>query len=222
MTAGTGIPKKTKVHCNNCSGETNHEVLHVEQTSWEDERHHVTGGDTYSTLRCCGCEKIRLRHSSWCSEDDDPHVTYFPPSIFRKQPEWFQQLWLDLGSDDEFVYKRLEEIYVAIQHNLLSLAAMGVRSLLERIMITKAGDLGTFVQNIAAFEKLGFVSSKQRERLEAILEAGHATIHRAYEPTRDDVVTLVDLTEHIVQTVYLHEPRIVELKKRVPARTKKK
>lgn len=89
-------------------------------------------------------------------------------------------------------------------------------------MITKAGDLGTFVQNIAAFEKLGFVSSKQRERLEAILEAGHATIHRAYEPTRDDVVTLVDLTEHIVQTVYLHEPRIVELKKRVPARTKKK
>ena len=99
---------------------------------------------------------------------------------------------------------------------------MGVRSLLEKIMVSKTGDLGSFVQNIAEFERLGYVSRIQRERLEAILEAGHAAIHRTFKPSKKDVITLVDLTEHIVETVYLHEAKVTALKKRVPPRVPKK
>jgi hypothetical protein len=97
---------------------------------------------------------------------------------------------------------------------------MGVRALLEQIMISKSGDHGTFAKNIAEFEKIGHVSKLQRERLEAILEAGHAAIHRAYKPGVKDVITLLDITEHIVESVFLHEAKIRELSKRVPARVK--
>lgn len=179
------------------------------------------GSDTYETLKCCGCEAIELRHTSWFSEDDAATVHYFPPAIFRRSPEWFDDLWLTLtNTDDEFVEKLLKEIYVALQNDLPSLATMGVRALLERIMVSRAGDKGSFADNIAEFERLGHVSKLQRERLEAILEAGHAAMHRAYSPKVKDVVTLLDITEHIVESVFLHQAKVEELKKEVPPRQK--
>jgi Domain of unknown function (DUF4145) len=214
----------TKAHCNNCSGERNHEVLHSEKTEWDDSENawngnFVSGSKTYETLKCCGCENIKLRYTSWFSEDDEDTVNYFPAAIFRRKPDWFDDLWLELGPEDQFVQRLLKEIYVALQNNLPNLATMGVRSLLEKVMVSKTGDQGSFVKNIAEFEKLGYVSRIQRERLEAILEAGHATIHRTFTPSTQDVITLVDLTEHIVETVYLHEGKVEELKKRVPPRS---
>jgi hypothetical protein len=197
-------------------------VLHKVSTEWSDEEHGINGGDVYSTLQCAGCDGIKLRHRSWFSEAPEDTITFFPPAIFRNKPEWLSQLWLELDSDNDFVSTRLDEIYVALQHNLASLAAMGIRSLLERIMIAKVGqDFGTFTKNSAEFEKLGYLSKKQHERLDAILDAGHATIHRAFEPSKADIITLVDLTEHIVETVYLHEGQVEKLKKRVPARKRK-
>ena len=168
-----------------------------------------------------GCENIKLRHVSWFSEDDGPTTNYFPPAIFRQQPSWFKDLWAELPFDDDFVEPMLKEIYVALQNNLPRLAAMGVRSLIETVMIAKSGDHGTFSRNMEEFEKAGYVSKIQKERVEAILEAGHAAIHRAFKPSNDDVVTLVDITEHIIETVYLHEGKIKELKKRVPPKKAK-
>lgn len=210
----------TKAHCNACGGERNHNVLHSERTTWEDHEYPISGSDTYETLKCCGCEAIRLRHTSYFSEDDETKVYYFPPATFRRSPDWLSDLWHELKAEDEFVEALLKEIYVALQNNLPSLATMGVRALLEKIMISQAGDHGTFAKNIAEFEKLGHVSKRQRERLEAILDAGHAAIHRAYTPKVKEVITLLDITEHIIESVFLHEAKIKELKKRVPARGK--
>jgi len=212
---------KTSAHCNNCGGDRNHEVLHAEKTSWSDDESAISGGDTYETLKCCGCEMVKLRHSSWCSEDEGENVHYFPPAIFRRTPSWFDTLWLELKSEDEFVETLLKEIYVAVQNNLPSLATMGVRALLERIMISRSGDLGSFARNIGEFEKSGHVSKLQRERLEAILEAGHAAMHRAYKPRKQDVITLLDITEHVIESVFLHDSRVAELKANVPSRAKR-
>jgi Domain of unknown function (DUF4145) len=210
----------TKAHCNSCGKYRNHEILHSELTSWADSDYDVSGNDSYETLKCCGCELIKLRHTSWNSEERESSVYYFPPEIFRRNPDWFSDLWRELNGEHEFVEDLLKEIYIALQNNLPSLATMGIRALLEQIMISKSGDHGTFAKNIAEFERLGHVSKLQRERLEAILEAGHAAIHRAYKPKIKDVITLLDITEHIVESVFLHEAQIEALKKRVPARVK--
>lgn len=208
----------TKAHCNKCGGDRNHEILHSEKSERDYGEYPMSGGDTYETLKCSGCDDIKLRHTSWFSEPGTDIVNYFPPAIFRRTPEWFNELWSELHVDDKFVETLLKEIYVALQNNLPSLAAMGIRSLIEKVMVSKVGDQGSFVRNLAQFEKLGYVSKIQRERLEAILDAGHAAIHRTFVPSTKDVITLVDLTEHIVETVYLHEAKVDELKKRVPPR----
>jgi uncharacterized protein DUF4145 len=167
-------------------------------------------------LRCNGCDDIKFRYMPWCSGDDGPTITYFPPSIFRPKPGWLNILWFQGGA---VVQELLSEVYSALQNNQPRLAAMGVRATLEQIMVSKVGDQGSFAKNLAEFQAKGFVSPVQRERLEAILDAGHASIHRSYKPSQVDLVTLVDLSEHIVETVYLHESAVASLKNRVPPRS---
>lgn len=206
----------TKAHCNECGGERNHYLLHSTAEQWAEGEVH--GHDTYQTLKCCGCDTITLRHISWFSEEDEAKVYYFPPAMFRKPPEWFDSLWEVLEPDEGNIGLLLREVYVAIQNDLPSLAAMGVRALLENLMVQKTGDHGSFNRNLNEFERLGHLSTRQRERLETILEAGHAAIHRAFRPKTTDIVTLLDITEHIIESVFLHDPKVHELKERIPPR----
>ncbi|KIL99372.1 hypothetical protein CCC_04143 [Paramagnetospirillum magnetotacticum MS-1] len=51
-----------------------------------------------------------------------------------------------------------------------------------------------------------------------ILEAGHATMHRAYDPSDQDIDTLLDTVETMVEQVYIHPIRAEEMKGRIPPR----
>ncbi|KGH02963.1 DUF4145 domain-containing protein [Comamonas thiooxydans] len=211
-----------KAHCNVCGGDRNHDVLHSELTTWEDRNQGVFGGDRYETLKCCGCEAIKLRHVSSFSEDDTVSVTYFPPAVFRRHPEWFEDLCNEIPPGNEFVVSLLNEIYVALHNNLTSLATMGVRALLEKVMISQIGDQGSFFSHVKKFEELGHLSKLQRARLDVILDAGHAAMHRIYSPNSSDVITLLDIAENIIESVFVHDHRVEKLKKNVPIKQSKK
>jgi hypothetical protein len=43
-------------------------------------------------------------------------------------------------------------------------------------------------------------------------------MHRGYEPTIEDLVTLMDITEATIQSAYLHEQRVQALQGRIPPR----
>lgn len=209
----------TIAHCNSCAGERNHEVLHSEHESWQDEEWSTSGWDTHEMLKCCGCNAIKLRHTSLHEYSGGPIVTYFPAPACRPSPAWFNELFfMKLSSNDKFVKHILQEIYSALYHNLPSLAAMGVRSLLENIMVSQVGDQGSFACNLKVFEEGGYVSRIQREHLETVLEAGHAVARRAYLPSERDVIALVDIAEHIVESIYLNEDKVKSLKSSVPPR----
>ena len=210
--------KKTKAHCNTCLGERNHEVLFVETTSWYDDDSDFSGRDQYEMLKCGGCDSVILRHSSWFSEDqpDEPSVDCYPPATYRKDPAWV----LDMsGKGAQFARSLLKEIYIGMQNGMKMTVAMGVRSLMEYVMIDSVGDQGSFGKNLAEFANKGFISQKQKDILEVVLEAGHATTHRAYKPSDADLATSVDIAESVLQTVYVHPDKAAELKERVPKRT---
>ena len=212
----------TEAHCNSCGENRNHEILHSVGTTWENAEFGLCGVKIYQTLKCCGCEDIKLRYRSFTDDDDESaYVLYFPPKISRRAPNWFCNLRLNLKADDAFVEVLLNEIYVAFQNNLSSLSTMGIRALLEKIMISKVEDKGTFKEKTEKFEKLGYVSTLQRERLDTILEAGHAAMHREYTPDMEAMSIILDITEHIVETVFLHEAKVAHLKTKIPAKKRK-
>jgi hypothetical protein len=220
--------KETKAHCNVCGGSRTHKVLFSEESSWNDDDNGVCGGDTYDMLKCGGCDSIKLRLKEWCSEDPCnekghliPRISYYPSAVFRPKPRWLVDLMLEVSWDEGNVHELLSEIYVALQNDQRALAAMGIRALLEKIMVEKSGDHGTFAANLKEFENQGYVSRIQRERLETILEAGHAAMHRLYKPSKVDLVTLVDIAESVVESIYIHGAKVEKLKNGIPPRAPK-
>jgi hypothetical protein len=97
---------------------------------------------------------------------------------------------------------------------------MGIRALLERVMIERVGDKGSFNQNLAAFQTQGYIGQVQKDILDATLEVGHASIHRNYNPSRRDLEHILDIAENIIEALYISPEQAAALKKRIPLRTK--
>jgi len=211
--------KVTTAHCNDCGGDRRHDVLHSETKNFTIDDVGIWGGDRYETLRCRGCEGIRLRHTTWDSErrqhEEEDQVVYYPPAAARREPPWMFDLWLDQPG----IGGLLREVYIALQNGSARLAGMGIRALVEQVMIDKVKDQGTFGKNLTAFEQAGYISSRQAAALADILDAGHATMHRGWVPSQEDLGTLLDVTETMIETVYFHEGKAALLKRRVPPRT---
>lgn len=218
--------KITKAYCSNCLGERRHEILHNEKIyfSQDNEDGHpiVDGENIYNLLKCCGCEGITLQHKHWFSEDIGDygkpvlHVEYYPHATYRAEPDWLYDL------DDQFVRSLLREIYSSLRNGTRCLAAMGIRAVLEHVMIDKVDDNGSFVKNLSKFKEEGFISRIQHENLELIIEAGHATMHRAFHPNQEQLNALVDITESVLEAIYINASKAEVLKDKIPKRKKRK
>lgn len=214
----------TKSLCNQCVGERNHTILHSETKSGSDELQGYHWTIKHEMLKCQGCDTISLRRTGWDSESLDeygrpePSISHFPPAVFRRQPEWLSELSMLFLFDieKEFITDLIHELYICIQNDCRRSAAMAVRALLEQVMIDKVGDQGTFAKNIAEFQAKGFISTTQQEFLQTVIEAGHATMHRAFKPSKQDLIALVNIAESVVESAYINENRAAELKKRIP------
>jgi hypothetical protein len=95
---------------------------------------------------------------------------------------------------------------------------MGIRALLEQVMIAKVGDKGTFPKNLHAFCEAGFISTIQRDAIKHIIDVGHAAIHRKFKPTQRDLNTALDITEGVLAAIYVHPGAATDLSHRIPTR----
>jgi hypothetical protein len=130
--------------------------------------------------------------------------------------------YLDDEAAPKVIIDTMREIYVALQNNLLRLVTMGIRATLDRVMVDKIGDCGNFVNKLDALQKADYLSQRQRNDLEIILEAGHAAAHRGWAPTEQQITTLLDITESLIANIYMHGPRAERLGRQVPMRPKPK
>jgi len=105
----------------------------------------------------------------------------------------------------------LEEIYIATQNDCPRLAIMGVRAVLEQVMIVKVGDQGTFGGNLKAFADAGYVSVVQYDTLKVILDAGHAVTHRGFSPKKEHLNAALDVMEGILAALYVHDEDVKRL-----------
>ena len=224
-------PEPLKENCNKCLGWKNHVVVHSEITGWnediDDDNPGITisGGDIWDLMRCLGCDTVKLKHRSWFSEATDERgnpavdVEYFPPTITRQKPQWRRQ-FLPFNAYLNALNGLSDEIYGALAAGSFRLATMGIRALVERVMIDQVGDKKRFVDNIEAFFDAGHVAKNQQERFKGtLIEAGHAAMHRDFKPSADTVNTLLDIIEGIMHSIYYAPMLADQVKKTIPART---
>ncbi|HET6407816.1 MAG TPA: DUF4145 domain-containing protein [Chthoniobacteraceae bacterium] len=116
-----------------------------------------------------------------------------------------------------------DEIYSAHAAGAFALATMGIRALTEKIMVEQVGDKGTFAKTIEAFFAKGFIAPIQQEHFRSVLvEAGHAAMHRSFRPAREDVETLLDLVEGLVDAIYYQPLRASAVGQKLPPDTRPK
>jgi len=137
------------------------------------------------------------------------NVVYYPPAISRKEPEWLDSadgpFFLEF---DSTIRKLLKEIYTALHNDSRALAVMGICALIEHIMIEQVGDQGGVGSNVDRFIAGGYIAPKSEALFrEHLIESGHAAMHRAYFPKPSDISALLDITESLIETIYVHPHR---------------
>lgn len=209
-----------RANCNGCGGQKNHEVRDRIEVRERDVDDSVEWGTDDYFLKCQGCGSVKILHQTWFSEHTDERGnvvttdTYFPPSVFRRTPDWLMKL-----AQDAHLTILLSEVYRAIQNQAPSLAAMGLRSIIESVMIDKTGDQGTFKKNLEAFQRGGFISTVQVNVLQGALELGHASVHRGYVPTDEQIMISLETVENLVHILYVLDPDSQELLAKLPKRS---
>lgn len=136
---------------------------------------------------------------------------FFNEKVSTGKPEWYEFL----GETQKAL---ILEIDCALNNNLEALPTIGLRTLLEIIMVEKIGDIGTFAKKVERFTEQGYVTSEMSETLSHVLDAGNASAHRAYFPSREDLITCVELVKHLMHGIYILKPRVKKVADNTPKR----
>ena len=190
-------------NCNNCGGDRNAYVRATHAVPGSDGN--VSWATVMEILECGGCSGISVRRRYWFSEWEDVYedpltgqlvrdmpeeITCWPAKQTRALPDWADRL------ADGNLRQVMEEVYVAVDHGLVVLAAIGARTLLDRAMLLKVDDQKNgFRGKLDAMVAGGHMGSEEKDKLLIIADAGSAAAHRAHVPgekTLDSVLTAVE------------------------------
>jgi hypothetical protein len=234
--------KTTTAPCSSCLKTTFHNILHSEEREiprgwWPEDRQLLLETepgepdwkpDSFELIECAGCGRISHAHRymDLVLSSHEPEVVlgelvdYYPSPVARQKPAWLlRRVMVDgIPGVPGDIASLFDEVYEAVRGGQFRLAIMGIRALLEQVMITKIGDRGSFVRNLEAAHKEGFLSLIQRNAMSSILDAGHAAIHRLHEPTSEDLATALDIAEGICATIFVHPDAATAVSGRVPPR----
>jgi hypothetical protein len=148
------------------------------------------------------------------AENGETAVTREPPRRWRRPPEWIEQL-RDSASD---VAALMDEVYLAANDSQPRLLSMGVRAVLDRMMIQIVGDVGGFDQKLKRMRELGQLSDRHVDMLTTVIDAGSAAAHRGFNPPSELLQEMVTVIEVIIRDHFITGPMLDHLKRFVPPR----
>ena len=225
-----------EAHCPNCGPCRKADVLrrYIEGPDYGDYGDYSGEEDTiddYRILKCRGCEAIYVQRVTFTydlhlvGQDDfdpktgeynplfDPTTTYWPAPPRRKPPVWLVKI------QDQVLRGLLEEVYNALDADLRSIAAMGVRAALDRTFeLAGADPAHGFAQKLAALEEKDVIAAQEKELLLIMTDAGSAAAHRGWKPEPEELDDILATTEGLLQRVALLGPAAKKIKDRVPPR----
>ncbi|OEZ62097.1 DUF4145 domain-containing protein [Duganella sp. HH105] len=181
----------------------------------------------YPTFRDCVLQIQAVRVQSAASTSDLWNSLAFPAirptfSAVQQTNEFAVGLPVRLKNAlPEIQANLLSEVYLAINHKLLTLASMGLRAMIDMVCVEQVGDKGNFREKLTALHKLEIISNRQLGVLLTVIDAGNASAHRGFTPDESDIDTVLDVVEHLLSSVYVHPKGAAELAKNTPTRQSK-
>lgn len=221
-------------HCPECGPDRRADVVASHTEFWSDSVLPIHSETKFDILRCCGCSEVYVRKehyfSEWDSPEQDPHTgrwfmsahpetSLWPTPERRKRPIWSAQI------TDPVAHRLLDEVYRSLSDDTLTLAAMGVRALLDRTLeLAGADPAAGFQEKLRHLsqEDLGVIGKHEREILTVMTDAGSAAAHRGWKPDFDQLCTILDATESMLQRTAILPNKAAKLGGAVPPKPTRK
>ena len=190
----------------------------------------TTQQEDFRILKCLGCSAVYFQHESVFSEDwettfnpktgeheDDLRrvITHWPTPEKRKVPDWFYSL------EDENLRNILRETYRSHDDGRATLAAIGVRTALDRAFVLHGADPNsTFPEKLKHLEDSGLITAAERTFLEHIKNAGNAAAHRAWAPKPEVLMKMIEHMEAFLHRVFAQDAEAKLISEATPTRSR--
>lgn len=211
------MTNRTKIYCNYCKGQTNHEIKAVHHT-YHQEEHEINGilylepieESEWSFLVCCGCDAPTMEGKiNDCGQEYEN--IYYPERkiLHKRQKKAFRHL-------DRNLKKIYQEVFLAFEQELMIVTAMGIRALLEGICVSQGIDdqKGRSLHNkIEKLKELPQIPESIIDSLHQIKFIGNEAAHRLDHSDKDSLTKALDLLEALIFHLY-EAPKNLEEKSR--------
>lgn len=215
-------PEVQKAHCSQCGGIRNCDVRGEHVVREYDD--HYSCMIHWRILQCRGCEFVFVETSSTNSEDYEPYYEhdgsvgtrsvetkrYWPALSKRQRPDWLTAFGVSDPGDGEInaLDAALLELYDALDADLRMLAGIGIRTAYDIASELLGIDTElTFAKKMDALVTTNRITSLDRSRLEAMIDAGSASAHRGWRPQPHDLETMMDVLEHFIYETFVSPAR---------------
>ena len=204
------------VDCSRCDNATKHRVMFsvdLHQRSFD-----IQGRESYQIVRCHGCDTLSFRLVSSNSEDigyiDKDEIEYierkevYPPRIAGRPRLKDNGL---LPREVELIYR---ETHAALCMDLRVLAAVGIRALVEAVCAEKEAQGGNLEKKIDSLVKAGVLTDSGAQILHGLRFMGNAAAHEIKRHSLSTLSTAFDVSENLLQNVYIIPAKASRLAKR--------
>ena len=222
-------PGIRKGHCPECGPDRNADIVASHEERYDSVE--MCASDSYYILRCRGCQAVYVlkEYESWediSYEHDletgqilpkpETRVTYWPSAAKRKRPEWLYELRDPVLSDI------LHEVYEALNADHHTLAAIGIRTALDRAFVSLGVEESSpFYKKLNELVEKGIINENEKSLLETLTDAGSAAAHRGWKPEPEQLTTLIDAMETFLKRVFVTETEVKTIKEDIPPRPKR-
>jgi hypothetical protein len=111
------------------------------------------------------------------------------------------------------------EVCAALDHNLVTLASIGMRTVFD----CAAQKLGahpnqSFAEKLKELTAGNKIGGEEKEILSILTDAGSAAAHRGWKPKKDDIDHLMRALEIFLERAFVLKHDVRRVKKNIPAR----
>lgn len=212
---------KDKSYCYECNKETLHTVLFSEHELnvlpvffkndeiGETKKKYTIIAKEYNVVKCNGCDKMHFVNVCK-AQNEDFIVSEIPSKPMHVLSDYIFYL-------DKKYIQIYSEVQSAINNNLLMLACMGIRTIIDLIMQEKIGDKGSFKDRMQKMLDGHYLSQTQYDIFLILIDAGNASAHRGYIPTKDGTLQLLEALDSFLR-IEVDSKIINTLKDEIPKR----
>ncbi len=207
--------------CPRCKVNTKHAVERAVEWSGFDEEDCVHYWEVAQIIRCNGCDNLSFRLLEGDSMNTDHHgdpiesQKLYPERVNRSLAD---ELYLrhDVYDIPPIIQTVYRETLSAVQHDLSTLAGIGIRAIIEATCQDLKAKKGNLEKKIDQLVSMALLTPAGAEILHGIRLLGNEAAHEMKAPKKGQIIAALKVIDHLLLGVYVLPQEASSLPKRKP------